>query len=83
MKYIPDPVAYQLQGVVEEKDEDGEWYSNREYVLSYEKDDAGDVNMRVSDAEPLFTPEQVLMIVDDCDTLQELVEVMSDEVKDN
>jgi len=57
---LADPDAYELQGVVEGKDENGEWYSNREFVLSYDSDDAGDIDMRISKAEPLFTSSTIL-----------------------
>ena len=72
MTELPDPNAYLLQGVVEEKDEDGEWYSNRELVLSFEPDDAGNINMDISDAAPLFELDQILYLIRKSETLEEL-----------
>lgn len=56
--------AYELWGVTQNKDEDGNHYENRETVLSYKPDDAGDIEMRISEATPLYRPIAIMAWMD-------------------
>lgn len=44
------PDAYELTGTTEH---------GREVILSYEQDDAGNIEMRISKVEPLFTQSKI------------------------
>lgn len=67
-----DPDGYILSGITENQDENGEYHESREFVLSFEPDDPGDIDMRISDSEPLFNLEKILWAIDESDSLEDL-----------
>lgn len=72
------PCAFLLHGVTENRDEDGNWFEKREMVLSWDKDDAGDIDMRISDAEPLFDVDALLYFAEECEDLEEFKEKLEE-----
>lgn len=69
-----DPDAYLLSGITTNRNENDEVFQNREFVLSFNPDDAGNIDMRIDDSEPLFNLEKIIYAVDQADSLEEVKE---------
>lgn len=50
-----EPDAYELRGITAE---------GREVILSYEEDDAGNIDMRIRGREPLYTTDTILIAIE-------------------
>lgn len=57
------PDAYELWGITQNKDEDGNHYEKRETVLSYKEDDAGKIDIHVSEVVPLYTADTIIAAI--------------------
>lgn len=59
-----EPDAYELWGITENEDEEGNYYEARETVLSYKPDDAGDIEIQISEVTPLYRPIAIMAWMD-------------------
>jgi len=73
-----DADAYLLSGITTNRNENDEVFQNREFVLSFNPEDAGNIDMRIDDSEPLFNLEKILWAIDEAESLEEVKKYFPD-----